>query len=40
MFQLSYCKSAKIEAKIAKDITERDPDHRSHCYHLYAPSAL
>ncbi|CBK23458.2 uncharacterized protein [Blastocystis hominis] len=29
-----YCKSAKIEAKIAKDITERDPDHRFHCYHL------
>lgn len=30
-----YCKSAKIEAKIAKDITERDPAHNSHCYHLY-----
>ncbi len=31
----SYFKSAKIEAKIARDVSRRDPDHTSHCYHLY-----
>ena len=30
-----YSDSARIEARIAEDITHRDPDHSSCCYHIY-----
>lgn len=29
-----YCRHAKIEASIMKDIAEKDPNHTSHCSYL------
>ena len=30
-----YCRHAKIEASIMRDIAEKDPEHKSHCSYLW-----